>query len=425
MSIQSIREQIFSFHQSAVKLRYFYDIPTYMGLLNIGRTESQHSCFLKWLFSNPLFIHNNSDTPIMHLLDIAVRRANMQGKIGENKAMSSELADSINSRSLTISNPLCYLEDAFKEKNTGKGRRSDIIIRCNDTLNICIENKVLSSEHDDQTEAYADHYKKYQGDWLFIFLTPLSSVLLDDYDNTSKEEKCKSIDFIQINYQDILDYILEPLLVSTGNGSQEFFILDDYIKTLRYPVMEEKDKKRTIMAMGSEETKLLYDFWEGNKELIKLAITAMETNNNLDASVQKEAREVGIAIDKLETAREKDNTKYVIIKADKRDDNNGKGFSKAVIASKFAEELCSKNSDITDEVSANKVIKDVLKMRTSKVKIFNKEAPKKQYPIPLNDKTKNVILDGNIWGLSTQSWRNLKTLLETPNNPYFQIEDLK
>ena len=67
--------------------------------------------------------------------------------VDKNKAMSSELADSINSRSLTISNPLCYLEDAFKEKNTGKGRRSDIIIRCNDTLNICIEKKTQNSNN--------------------------------------------------------------------------------------------------------------------------------------------------------------------------------------------------------------------------------------------------------------------------------------
>lgn len=420
MSIQSIREQIFSFHQSAVKLRYFYDIPTYMGLLNIGRSESQHSNFLKWLFGNSAFSQNSADSPIMHLLDIAVRRANMQGKIGSERAMSSELADSINSRSVTITNPFCYLEDAFKEKNSGKGRRSDIIIRCNSNLNICIENKVLSNEHDDQTEAYANHYKNFQGEWVFLYLTQLSSVVLDDYDNMDKDDKCKSKDFIQINYQDILNYILEPLLVSIGEGSRDYFILDDYIKTLRYPVMEEKVNKKTIMAMGQEETKLLCDFWEGNKELIKLAVTAMENNNNLDKSVQKEAKGVGEAIEKLERASEKDKTKYIIIINNKsKDDNNGKGYTKADVARKFAEKLCDLHkNEIIDEKSANNKIIKVLK--TTRKEIFNSQAPN-VHPIML-DNGQKVCLNTNIWGLSTNCWIKLEELLMSSPNDYFQIE---
>lgn len=419
MSIHSIRELIFLFHQSAVKLRYFYDIPTYMGLLNIGRSESQHSCFLKWLFGNAAFSQNSADSPIMHLLDIAVRRANMQGKIGADGAMSSELADSINSRSVAISNPFCYLEDAFKEENSGKGRRSDIIIRCNSNLNICIENKVLSSEHDDQTEAYANHYKKYQGEWVFLFLTPLSSVVLDDYDNIEDKDKCKSKDFIQINYQDILNFILEPMLVSIEKGSRDYFILDDYIKTLRYPVMEEKDNKKTIMAMGPEETKLLCDFWEGNKELIKLAVTAMGNNNNLDESVQNEAREVGKAIEKLEKASEKDKTKFIIIRNNYKDDNNGKGYTKADVARKFAEKLCDLyKNDIIDELSANTKIINVLK--TTRKEIFNSKAPNVHRIMLDNGNT--VYLNTNIWGLSTNCWKQLEKLLKSSTNNYFQIE---
>ena len=47
-----------------------------MGLLNVGRKELAHSSFISWLFDSTTFNQSHTDSPIMHLLDIAVKRAN-------------------------------------------------------------------------------------------------------------------------------------------------------------------------------------------------------------------------------------------------------------------------------------------------------------------------------------------------------------
>ncbi len=424
MKVQEIRELITLFHYKASSMRRFYQTPTYMGLLNVGRLEVAHSHFLSWLFSESSFNQSSPDSPLMHLLDIAVNRANMQNKIGNigTEALKSSTANSINCRKLTILESRCRLEDFTKEKS-GKGRRADIIVESkvieDDTvrsLNICIENKVLSSEHTDQTIAYANNYRNKNGEWIFLFLTPLSSVQLNDFDSLEDDNKCASNLFIQINYQDILDYILEPLLKAESPYSQNYFIIDDYIKTLKYPVMEEKEFKKTIMAIGEEESKLLNDFWEGNRELIELAVMAISKKGNEE--VVNNANDLINAIQNLENAR-KDTTRFRVIKKDgSRDDKNGKGYTKSDIAKLFATEICKKNN-CTDEDSANKFFKKIV--NTSRAKIFDQEAAHK-YEIIINGVS--VFLNTNIWGLNTDCWQNMSNIL-LKDNEYFKIEPLK
>jgi hypothetical protein len=393
-----------------------------MGLLNVGRKELPHSSFVSWLFDSATFNQSYPDSPIMHLLDIAVKRANQQNKIGNNNAISTSLSDSIYGRLFSISSTSCSLEEVIDK------RRCDIVIRCKikdseRDLNICIENKVLSSEHTSQTEAYEQYYSNDEkADWLFLFLTPLSSVKLDDYCSLSKNEKCTSEKFIQINYQDLLDYVLEPLINSVDKNSQVYFILDDYINTLRYPVMEDNDKKRTIMAIGEQETKLLNDFWEGNHELIELALEAMSCNMNLDEDVRNKAKEARDSMTSLQTAR-KDSTKFVIIDVsnDSRDDNGGNGYKKVEIAKKFADILC-RNNIINNAGDANRLMKDIIKTKTQN--IFKQEKSKTHnYEIQLEN-GETLYLNTNIWGESTDYWRGLKVYLEKDNG-YFKIESLR
>lgn len=415
-----------SYYQSVTPIRQFYERPSYMGLLNVGRKELPHSSFISWLFDSATFNQSYPDSPIMHLLDIAVKRANQQDKIGNGKSINTSLSESIYGRLFSVSQSSCTLEEVISDKN--KKSRSDIVIRCRlkDTermLNICIENKVLSSEHSDQTKAYADYYQQEDNvDWLFLFLTPLSSVKLDDYSNLNKKEKCTSEKFIQINYQDLLDYVLEPLINSVDKNSQVYFILDDYITTLRYPVMEGNDKKRTIMAIGAEETKLLSDFWEGNHELIELALEAMSCNMNLDEDVRNKAKEARDSMTSLQTAR-KDSTKFVIIDVsnDSRDDNCGNGYKKVEIAKKFADVFC-RNSVINSSGDANRLMKDIIKTKTQN--IFKQEKSKTHnYEIKLKN-GEILFLNTNIWGESTEYWRGLKVYLEKDNG-YFKIESLR
>lgn len=424
VDINRVRELMTSYHKSITQVRRFYERPSYMGLLNVGRKELPHSSFVSWLFDSATFNQSCPDSPIMHLLDIAVKRANQQNKIGDNNAISTSLSDSIYGRLISISSTSCCLEEVIDK------RRCDIVIRCKikgseRDLNICIENKVLSSEHTSQTEAYEQYYSNDENaDWLFLFLTPLPSVELDDYYSLSKKERCISEKFIQINYQDLLDYVLEPLINSVDKNSQVYFILDDYINTLRYPVMEDNYKKRTIMAIGEQETKLLNDFWEGNHELIELALEAMSCNPNLADDVRKEAENTYKSVKSLQTA--KDSTRYVIIEANQRDDNKEKGYNKVAVAKKFAEKICEKNNGISNDVDANEMIGKLLLFKKSTKNIFKLQANKTinhNYEIKLENGV-TLFLNTNIWGESTDYWRKLREYLEK-DNEYFQIESLK
>ena len=430
VDINMVRELITSYHKSVSQIKRYYERQSYMGLLNVGRKEQPHSSFISWLFDSATFNQSHPNSPIMHLLDIAVQRANQQDKIGDDKAISASLSDSIYGRLFSISNTSCNTEEVIDN------RRCDIVIRCKikDTergLNICIENKVLSSEHTSQTEAYVTSYssKNENADWLFLFLTPLSSVELDDYFSLSEKERCTSEKFIQINYQDLLDYVLEPLINSVDKNSQAYFILDDYINTLRYPVKEENDKKRTIMAIGEKETKLLNDFWEGNHELIELALEAMSYNKNLDKDVRNKAKKAYKSMTSLQTAR--DNTKFVIIDvsdSSRRDDNSGNGYKKVEIAKKFAEEFCKQNNGISNDDDANEMIGKLLLFKKSTKNIFKLQANKTinhNHEIQLEN-GKTLYLNTNIWGESTDYWRKLREYLEKDkDNEYFKIESLR
>lgn len=418
-----VRELITSYHKSVSQIKRYYERQSYMGLLNVGRKEQPHSSFISWLFDSATFNQSHPNSPIMHLLDIAVQRANQQDKIGDDKAISASLSDSIYGRLFSISNTSCNTEEVIDN------RRCDIVIRCKikDTergLNICIENKVLSSEHTSQTEAYVTSYssKNENADWLFLFLTPLSSVELDDYFSLSEKERCTSEKFIQINYQDLLDYVLEPLINSVDKNSQAYFILDDYINTLRYPVKEENDKKRTIMAIGEKETKLLNDFWEGNHELIELALEAMSYNKNLDEDVRNKAKDAYDSMTSLQTAR--DSTKFVIINISdsSRDDNSGNGYKKVEIAKKFADIFCEKFA-INNADDANRLIQDIIQTKTQI--IFKQEKSKiHNHAIRRKNGETTLYLNTNVWGESTDYWRKLREYLEKDND-FFKIESLR
>ena len=177
------------------------------------------------------------------------------------------------------------------------------------------------------------------------------------------------------------------------------------------------------MAIGEKETKLLNDFWEGNHELIELALEAMSCNKNLDEDVRNKAKDAYESMTSLQTAR-KDSTKFVIIDVSdsSRDDNSGNGYKKVDIAKKFADIFCD-NIDINNADDANRLIQDIIQTKTQN--IFKQEKSKTHnHPIRLKNGETTLYLNTNIWGESTDYWRKLREYLEK-DNEYFKIESLR
>ena len=187
--------------------------------------------------------------------------------------------------------------------------RIDLFIDCdivdisgdNKKLQIIIENKIDSKEGGakkykentrlpkeyldaSQTTRYylgTHRTDKNAGDvyQLYVYLTPLPSAQLDDFHHLEEEHSAELRDnehFIQINYQDILDGIIVPLLHSTSLSSRSRFFLEEFKNELTYPNVEATGGI-SFIAVSEDASEKISSKWEEYKTLITdSAIVAVE-----------------------------------------------------------------------------------------------------------------------------------------------------
>ena len=187
--------------------------------------------------------------------------------------------------------------------------RIDLFIDCdivdisgdNKKLQIIIENKIDSKEGGakkykentrlpkeyldaSQTTRYylgTHRTDKTAGDvyQLYVYLTPLPSAQLDDFHHLEEEHSAELRDnehFIQINYQDILDGIIVPLLHSTSLSSRSRFFLEEFKNELTYPNVEATGGT-SFIAVSEDASAKISSKWEEYKTLITdSAIVAVE-----------------------------------------------------------------------------------------------------------------------------------------------------
>ena len=282
-------------------IRDLYSCKSFPEILAVGRKELCHSSFLAWLL-NTTESHGLRQFPILQFLKIVVTRAIQQNvKTPLRNYISEIFNESISFSQMTVNREICI-----------KGGRPDIEICCYadegggyKSLNIVIENKVYAPEGGKQTLRYASEYgKDNKGLNVFVFLTPKSSELLNLQDRPS----CKSDIFVEINYQDILENILEPALDKTLSDRARF-IIKEYIRCLGMPISDIDNnnmKSQTIMATSIEVSKMLADFWSKNENLISAAMLTISDDPNQDPEVRKKVQELLNA----KNSAEKDKTHY-------------------------------------------------------------------------------------------------------------------
>lgn len=277
------------------KLIDYYTSKTYFEILSKPRSETVHSSFLAWILESKDFSTGVLDSPIMGLLDIISEK-----RLASNDDYRYEFPDgllkNVLSRYATVTIDSVTLEECLpdienKEKNKEKNKkenRFDIILRCtvnnyyekdrkNNKLLIVIENKIGSKESSKtdknnktiwQTERYFDSImnsdkgkEKYHESYkIFVFLTP------PDADNPQCNE------FVHITYQDIMDRILDPLSNSSKLSDKARLLIQDYIKTLSVPAINEDsdddNKNYSVLAVGKEERDKLSKFAYNSNKLI-------------------------------------------------------------------------------------------------------------------------------------------------------------
>lgn len=263
-----------------------------------SRNEMVHSRMVAELIAGRYFDVSRKQT-LIHFFDIIIKRAQQQGKLnGLDNFKSAVLTRSlkIDSVKKKLEYPIkTYQKKKYKNNNNKnndyKGsERLDIFLdiilektlQKKREIEIIIENKVLSHESDNQTNIYFKNCKKdlrscFQ---FFVFITPLASYELDDYKNLNTDYKPQNENFIQICYQDILDYVISPL-VNENMSARDRVILEEYVNCLELPAMpNEKDdnginitnRELSIMAVSQKEKMLLKDFWDDpdNKQLLNV-----------------------------------------------------------------------------------------------------------------------------------------------------------
>ena len=114
---------------------------------------------------------------------------------------------------------------------------------------------------------------------LYVYLTPMPSTLLDNFSVLKKTEVEGIRDddhFIQINYQDILDGIISPLLHSSSLSTRSRFFLEEFKNELTYPSVKNTGGT-SFIAVSEEASDHIAKKWELYKELvIPAALTAVQ-----------------------------------------------------------------------------------------------------------------------------------------------------
>lgn len=283
IDLKEIRNLITSFNMDLTtqQLKSYYDSKTYFDILGVGRGETSHSSFIAWLI-DPYENHGLKEYCIRRFLEIIICN-----KFFDNSMFDNEVLDHIITSNYEINNFIIKTE-----KSIDQNCRVDIYIELQiitkskkENIRIIIENKVKSKETNDQTIRYYEYYLNnidiYKN--LFIYLTPISSI--DLFELSEPECICKK--YIQINYQILVDYILNNAIQQNIDKSIKY-IIDNYIRTLSQPSLKNEDNTRSmIMAIGERERNLLSKFWESNEKLIMATLYAISSDPNQDKDIRE------------------------------------------------------------------------------------------------------------------------------------------
>lgn len=281
MEESKIREMLKNFHNdpNVQKLLSRYRRKSVSEIYGVARRELSHSSFLAWLF----------DSQADHGL----------GALACNKLMI--MLASHENRNYPILNPFLVGQQMLRNEVTkeiviDEKNRLDIVITNKEhNIRLIIECKVVAKETNDQTARYYKDYGKEKDGLtnIYVYLTP----------NGADSPKCK--EFIHINYQEIIDDILNPILKDENLSPRTKFIIDDYILALEKPAEEfeennnNKNKKNIIMGEGKEYRELLEKFWNNNNKLIIECLQSLsESDDSEIATNASEALEVAKKLSK-------------------------------------------------------------------------------------------------------------------------------
>lgn len=297
----------FNSDKDIIALREKYKEPTFFEIISKQRSETTYSSFLKWLFQSSC-TDSGTVSPILLLLDVLVAKSkNTQiaddikrhiitrdFKINDIQVETEKSVSSV-AAALDIKNNSLYQwgEDDIQKIIAKCQDRIDVFVSCdiefNDEddkarkLQIVIENKIDSREGKGKKKTGVEGYDNATQTQRYHYATALKNseyvTQLYVYLAPAGVDKCKLDDvYIQINYQDIVDGIIMPMLASSALSLRQRFFLEEFKTELTFPSLE-SDKVRNSIANSMESTECFKKIWDNHKALIlDAAICSIESD---------------------------------------------------------------------------------------------------------------------------------------------------
>lgn len=271
----------------------YYEADSIWKTLRIERDENRHSAFIAWMLKKDF---NSIHSPLYKLLNLLMLR--MDDSLIENEELPilkknilySKLG--VKSINVELEKQICSLS-RIRYKD-----RLDIYLLCEITgieqyshLEIIIENKVDSNEGigkelklNQETAEEKEYKKKSQTERYYYACSKSDGLRNDSLDKSktlqlfvylSPREQCPiEKKFIKISYQDLVDYVLEPYLEKDNFDEHTRIAIKEYLRNLGNPF----NYNMSTMAITTEETQLLIDFYTRNEMLFKKALEVMRDN---------------------------------------------------------------------------------------------------------------------------------------------------
>ena len=236
--------------------------------IDFFRYEDVHTNYLASLFKKDNLFELDTK-PLELLLELL--------KSKEDNKTKYKLKD-IDFRNITFAN-------SDKQVNVDGGRLDLLIefIISGKKYNIILENKLLSSERENQTKKYQNYFEKKNNDieYIYVFLSLENSPKLSSDDSEYGE-------YIKISYQELIDNVLEKL----DKGDKAPISIDEYLKGFTYlceydlmPITSKlKSLVNNIEKKYSNELNEIIDFYKIDDDLeykyeFRVLYTVLSKNN--------------------------------------------------------------------------------------------------------------------------------------------------
>jgi hypothetical protein len=232
-------------------LNSYYCEKTMFSALNLERNENRHSAFIAW-WLNPNSDHGLNDAPIKLLLRLVASKGDiitdelltkvMSGRYNLTLAEKIELEKSVSSISSNQSKDRMdiwtVLDISYEYADEEKRR----------IIPMVIENKIYSKERKNQTKDYYDAMNDYfenkdkpKDIVIGVLLSP-------------QEIQPESDNFVCITYQELLNYVIEPLIPNVVADKISF--VESFVRNLGRPALGE-GKDYSVLAIAQKEYKMI------------------------------------------------------------------------------------------------------------------------------------------------------------------------